>query len=138
MTRRARQAASLAWPPIYCIHVMLHDKHLMHQQVDTMQVACTLRCCARCCLLSALISHECSAVLCCVWVVYPSAYSPALAVFRWHEGRDTVWLSDAVTDTVIVLDAELEGFYDVYSDEFVDSVDPMSRTGSSRGVQARS
>jgi len=29
-------------------------------------------------------------------------------------------------------------FFDVYSDEFFDCVDPMSRAGSSRGVQARS
>jgi len=28
-------------------------------------------------------------------------------------------------------------FYDVYSDEFFKCVDPMSRAGSSRGVQTR-
>jgi len=34
--------------------------------------------------------------------------------------------------------AESDEFYEVYSDEFFDCVDPMSRAGSSRGVQARS
>jgi len=36
------------------------------------------------------------------------------------------------------LTAESDEFFDVYSDEFFDCVDPMSRAGSSRGVQARS
>jgi len=37
-----------------------------------------------------------------------------------------------------ILDAESDEFFDIYSDEFFDCVDPMSRAGSSRGVQARS
>jgi len=36
------------------------------------------------------------------------------------------------------LTAESDEFFDVYFDEFFDCVDPMSRAGSSRGVQARS